>query len=239
MTGKNGSDLVLYVPPGTIIKDGRSGRVIADLVKKGQLKIVAKGGRGGLGNTRFKSSTHQTPREFKPGAKGEKKEITLELAMIADVGLVGLPNSGKSTLLAVVSNAKPKVAPYPFTTLEPVLGKIRYKSKSFIIADIPGLIEGASSGKGLGHKFLRHIGRTKLIIHLLSADSSDFQKDYITVRTELKNFQQGLENKKELVVISKCDLGFKKSKNFKYDLEISAQTNKNISQLLDLIVQNL
>jgi len=238
-TGHDGNDLILNVPPGTIIYDGKSGKIISDLTKKGEGFIVARGGRGGLGNIHFKSATHQAPREFKPGEKGEQKFIRLELKLIADVGLVGLPNAGKSTLLSAISNAKPKIASYPFTTIEPILGKVSYKNIDFIVADIPGLIENASKGKGLGYKFLKHIGRTKIIIHLIDAGSLNVKKDYQTVRTELKNFRNNLENKKEIIVLNKIDSNYGLPTDFKYDVAISAKTRKNIEELLDLIVNNL
>lgn len=238
-TGHGGDDLILNVPPGTIIYDGKSGKVITDFTKRNEIFTIIKGGKGGLGNVHFKSATHQTPREFKPGEKGKQMLIKLELKLIADVGLVGLPNAGKSTLLSAISNANPKVAPYPFTTTEPVLGKVLYKQKDFIVADIPGLIKDASKGRGLGYKFLKHIGRTKIIVHLIDASSPNIEGDYQTVRTELKNFKNNLENKKEIIVLNKIDNTTNFPSDFKYDVAISAITRKNINELLNLIIYNL
>lgn len=238
-TGRDGNDLILKVPVGTMIYDEQSGNLIHDFTTKNEMFTVAKGGKGGLGNVRFKSATHQTPKEFKPGEVVDKKILKLELKLIADVGLVGLPNAGKSTLLSVISNATPKIAPYPFTTTEPVLGKVSHKQKEFIVADIPGLIENASAGKGLGHKFLKHIGRTKIIVHVVDANSPDPKKDYQTVRDELKNYQGDLENLKEITTMSKTDTATKLPADLKYDVAISAVDRTNIDKLLDLIIENL
>jgi GTP-binding protein len=237
-TGKGGKDLILQIPPGTIIYDTETKSKIVDLTKRGQKETIVRGGKGGLGNTHFKSATHQAPREFKPGEEGEEKKILLELKMIADVGIIGLPNSGKSTLLSTISNAKPKAAAYPFTTTEPVLGRVEHKRKSFIAADIPGLIEGASLGKGLGHKFLRHITRTKILIHLIDACSDNPKRDYETVRKELSAYNTRLEKKEEIIVINKTDQ-CPTPKKFKYDISISAISKKNIDKLLDLILEKI
>lgn len=237
--GKNGEDLVLAVALGTIITDTDSNKILADLTQDGQKITIAKGGVGGLGNVHFATATHRVPREMKPGEPGEELNLKLELKLIADVGLVGLPNAGKSTLISVISNAKPKIADYPFTTLEPNLGVVNYGSKNFIVCDVPGLIKGASGGKGLGDRFLRHIERTKIIVHLVDATSDNLKSDYKTIRKELENFSPNLANKKEIVVLSKVDLIDKLPKNFKYDLVISAVTHKNIDKLLQEIVNSL
>ncbi|MSR89640.1 GTPase ObgE, partial [Patescibacteria group bacterium] len=184
--GKGGADIELPVPPGTVIMLGDE--VLADLEKEGDEAIIAHGGRAGFGNAHFISSVRRSPKMAELGEKGEAKEVTFELKLVADVGLVGLPNAGKSTLLSVVSNAKPKIANYPFTTLEPNLGVVDIDDGTFLAADIPGLIEGASIGKGLGDDFLRHVERTKLLLHIIDATSDDIAKDYTTIQGELKNY---------------------------------------------------
>jgi len=211
--GKDGDDIVIKVPPGTIIKDFESGKILFDLDVDGKEVVLAKGGKGGKGNSKFATSTNQTPRYAEDGKPGEEKKVVLELKLIADVGLVGFPNAGKSTLISTVSAAKPKIADYPFTTLEPVLGIVKYKDyESFTIADIPGIIEGAHEGKGLGHKFLRHIERTKIILFLIEATSDDFKRDYDILYSELKNYSKKLTEKKMLVALSKADLIDEKQK---------------------------
>lgn len=211
--GKDGNDVIIKVPPGTIIKDFESGKILFDLDEDGKEIILAKGGKGGKGNSKFATATNQTPRYAEEGKAGEEKKVILELKLIADVGLVGFPNAGKSTLISTVSAAKPKIADYPFTTLEPVLGIVKYKDyESFTIADIPGIIEGAHEGKGLGHKFLRHIERTKIILFLIEATSDDFQKDFDTLYSEMKNYSKKLTEKTMLVAISKADLLDEKEK---------------------------
>lgn len=203
--GRNGKDLVVKLPVGTVLANDR-GHVIADLIKNGQQEIIAKGGKGGFGNAHFTSSTRQAPRVAELGEPGEEFEATLELKMIADVGLVGLPNAGKSTLLARVSNAHPEIANYPFTTLKPNLGVADIdKTSSILIADIPGLIEGASEGKGLGDDFLRHIERTKLLIHLIDAYEDNIEQVYKTIQEELKNYQVDLSKKPQIIAINKID----------------------------------
>lgn len=231
--GKNGGDLILRVPPGTVFYEGQ--KKIADLKKEGEDFIAASGGKGGLGNDHFKTATNQTPREFTAGKPGEQKDLRLVLKLIADVGIIGLPNAGKSTLISAISHAKPKIADYPFTTLEPVLGVASYDKKQIILADIPGLIEGASEGKGLGHKFLRHIERTKLLLHLIDASTLNLQKDYETIRRELEKFNKNLAKKPEIIVLSKTDLVDELPKDFRYDLAISAATGKGIKELLQTL----
>lgn len=201
--GKMGEDIELIVPPGTVISDGET--VIADLEKQGDEAIIAHGGRAGFGNAHFISSVRQAPKMAELGEPGEAKELTFELKIVADVGLVGLPNAGKSTLLSVVSNAKPKIANYPFTTLEPNLGVVDIDKHSFLMADIPGLIEGASLGKGLGDEFLRHVERTKVLIHLIDATSSTIADVYKTIQKELKNYKIDLTSRPQILVLSKIE----------------------------------
>lgn len=237
--GKNGEDMTLSVPPGTVVTDKNTGEMLCDLKKAGEKFVVAKGGKGGLGNVHFATSTHQTPREFKAGEKGQQKDLVLEMKMIADVGLVGLPNAGKSTLISAISNARPKIADYPFTTVEPNLGVVSYDDKSFIVCDIPGLIAGASSGRGLGHKFLKHIERTRILVHLIDATSENIEEDYRTIRKELESFSKKLLNKKEIIVLTKIDIAQKMPEDFKYDLAISSASGKNIDSLIKAILKAL
>ncbi|MGC9007319.1 MAG: GTPase ObgE, partial [Sulfurihydrogenibium sp.] len=207
--GKDGEDLIIKVPVGTVIKDAETGEILADLVEEGQSFVVAKGGRGGRGNAAFKSATNQTPLTAEPGEKGEERWIELELKLLADVGIIGFPNAGKSTLISILSKARPKIADYPFTTLTPVLGVLQLDVNDFLVlADIPGLIEGASEGLGLGHEFLRHIERTKFLIHLI--DVSDFrERDPIEafniINKELENYSPELIKKPQIVVANKID----------------------------------
>lgn len=206
--GKNGDDLTLRVPPGTIVRrisQWGGQELIADLTEPGMKILVAKGGKGGLGNVHFATSTHQVPKETTKGEPGEEKHLRLELKLLADVGLVGLPNAGKSTILSRVSNAKPKIADYPFTTLEPNLGVVRTSDVSFVVADVPGLIAGASEGKGLGDKFLRHIERSGVIAHIVDINGADLEKDYNDIRNELKAWNPNLISEKEIVVLNKID----------------------------------
>jgi GTP-binding protein len=207
--GRKGEDLIIAVPVGTVVSyklqiGGDS--LIADLEKAGQQAVVAKGGRGGKGNVHFATSTNQAPQIAQKGEEGEENSIILELRLIADVGLIGYPNVGKSTLLAAVSAAKPKIASYPFTTREPVLGMVEVGQRSFVLAEIPGLIDGAHLGRGLGHDFLRHIGRTKMLIHLIDGSSSSPAEDMTQVNTELSLFDSALAKKPQLVVVNKIDL---------------------------------
>lgn len=209
--GKGGEDLVLRMPVGTVITDEETGIVLADLAKHGAKELIAKGGAGGLGNIHFKSSVNRAPRQKTNGEEGEKRRVRLELKILADVGLLGQPNAGKSTLVRAVSAAKPKVADYPFTTLAPSLGVVRIDyGRSFVIADIPGLIEGASEGAGLGHQFLRHLQRTKLILHLIDIAPFDENVDYVkeakALVAELKKYDPALHAKPRWLVFNKVDL---------------------------------
>ncbi|MDD6364158.1 MAG: GTPase ObgE [Bacteroidales bacterium] len=205
--GKDGEDIILDVPLGTVAKDAETGEVLMELVEPGEEKVLLKGGRGGLGNNNFKSATNQTPRYAQPGEPGIEGWFILELKILADVGLVGFPNAGKSTLLASITAAKPKIANYAFTTLEPNLGIVRYyDDKSFVMADIPGIIEGAHEGKGIGIRFLRHIERNSILLFLLPADTDDFAKDYGILLNELKMYNPELLVKERVLGISKSDM---------------------------------
>lgn len=209
--GKGGDDLELRVPVGTVIADANTGVVIADLARDGQRELIARGGKGGLGNLHFKSSTNRAPRQCTPGEEGEHKELKLELKVLADVGLLGLPNAGKSTFIRAVSAAKPKVADYPFTTLHPNLGVVRVDdNRSFVIADIPGLIEGAAEGAGLGHRFLKHLQRTGLLLHLVDMapfdENADPVRDAHAIVEELRKYDESLYLKPRWLVINKVDL---------------------------------
>jgi GTPase len=209
--GKSAEDVVLRVPVGTVVSDDHTGEIIADLVQHGQKALLAKGGEGGLGNLHFKSSTNRAPRQFTRGTQGESRELKLELKVLADVGLLGMPNAGKSTLIRAVSAARPKVAEYPFTTLHPHLGVVRVDhDRSFAIADIPGLIEGAAEGAGLGHQFLKHLVRTRLLLHLVDIapvdDMADPARDARAVIEELKKYDEALYRKPRWLVLNKLDL---------------------------------
>jgi GTP-binding protein len=209
--GKGGDDLVLRVPVGTVVADANTGEVLSDLAEEGNSTIIAKGGTGGLGNIRFKSSTNRAPRQSTPGELGESRELKLELKVLADVGLLGLPNAGKSTFIRAVSAARPKVADYPFTTLQPNLGVVRVgENQSFVIADIPGLIRGASEGAGLGHRFLKHLQRTRVLLHIIDAapldPSVDTVADAHAIVNELKQYDESLYLKPRWVVLNKIDL---------------------------------
>ena len=205
-TGKNGSDLILKVPIGTQVFEEDNKTLIYDFIKIGEEFIAASGGKGGLGNTRFKSSTNRAPRKFTKGTLGENFVIWLQLKTIADIGIIGLPNAGKSSLLASITNANPKIANYQFTTLNPNLGVANYDDKEVTIADIPGLVEGAHKGIGLGVKFLKHIERCKSLLHLIDITNKDLKKSYNQVKSELKNYSSKLSRKKELIVLNKIDL---------------------------------
>lgn len=203
--GKNGRDLLVELPVGTVVLDKNS-QTIADLTKPEQKTIIAKGGKGGFGNAHFTSSTRQVPKIAEKGESGENFEFTLELRMIADVGLIGLPNAGKSSLLTAISNARPEIADYPFTTLIPNLGVVDVDKQAILVADIPGLIEGASVGKGLGDEFLRHVSRCSVLVHLIDINSNDIAKDYKTIREELKLYSPDLAQKPEIIAITKIEL---------------------------------
>ena len=252
-TGKNGEDLVLRVPVGTLVLDDQTGEVLEDLVTEGQTLVAAKGGRGGRGNARFATSTNQAPRRADKGEPGEERRLRLELKLLADVGLIGYPNVGKSTLLSKVSAARPKIADYPFTTLSPNLGVVLRKDhRPFVIADIPGLIEGASKGVGLGLTFLRHVERTRLLVHLLDiseGDSRDPVEDFHTLNRELKAYQASLEEKPQVVVLNKIDISGVRErgertvaafKDMGYPLcLISSQTGEGLEILMDVISETL
>ena len=233
------------MPIGTVIKDAESDKIIYETIEDGEEKIILEGGKGGLGNWNFRSSTNQAPRYAQPGLKGKEMQLTLELKLLADVGLVGFPNVGKSTLLKTLTSAKPKIGNYEFTTLKPNLGIVEYRNfKSFVIADIPGIIEGASEGKGLGHYFLRHIERNSVLLFLLSADSKDVVKEYEVLLNELKKYNPELIDKQRLIAISKSDLRNEKDiekiknkvssgiKNIPFEF-ISSVSNKGLIELKD------
>lgn len=246
-TGANGKDVYIEVPLGTVAKDGETEEELFEITEDGQEKILIQGGRGGLGNVHFKSATHQTPRYAQPGEEGKEGWYILELKVLADVGLVGFPNAGKSTLLSVVSAAKPKIADYPFTTLVPNLGIVEYRDmQSFVMADIPGIIEGASEGKGIGLRFLRHIERNSMLLFMIPADSNHIHNDYKTLLSELEKYNPELLDKKRILAITKSDLLDKElTKEIKQDLPdipyvfISSIAQKGIKELKDLIWKEL
>lgn len=241
LTGANGADLYIEVPVGTIAKD-ESGTIVGEITKDKEEIILLEGGKGGLGNSHFKSSTNQTPRYAQPGLPGKEGNFILELKLLGDVGLVGFPNAGKSTLLSALTSAKPKIADYAFTTLVPNLGIVKYRDfQSFVIADIPGIIEGASEGKGLGYKFLRHIERNSILLFLIPADAKDYYQEYKILLNELNKYNPELNDKDRVIAISKSDLLDKEledeirktfPENFKL-LFISAVTGENLIQLKD------
>ena len=207
ITGSNGSDVFIDVPLGTVVKNTIDEKIIFEITRDGEEKIVCKGGKGGRGNWHFKSSTNQTPRYSQPGFPNEEMQITLELKVLADVGLVGFPNAGKSTLLSVITDAKPKIADYEFTTLKPNLGIVKHRDfKTFVMADIPGIIEGASDGKGLGHYFLRHIERNSTLLFMIPSDSDDIVNSYNILLKELKKYNPEMLDKSRLIAITKSDL---------------------------------
>jgi len=207
MTGRSGKNVVLPVPPGTIVRDAETGAILAEVLANGEEFVVAQGGRGGKGNAFFVTATHQSPREWQPGEEGVTRTLELELKLIADVGLVGQPNAGKSTLLSVISAARPKIADYPFTTLAPNLGVVQLSDhRTFVVADIPGIIEGAHEGKGLGLQFLRHIERTRILAFLIPIDALDWQAEYDQLRNEISSYSAELATKPHCVVFTKLDL---------------------------------
>jgi GTP-binding protein len=250
-TGKNGRNLTIELPPGTLVIDADTGHLIKDLVEASETFVILKGGRGGQGNTKFKTSTHRTPRFAQPGEPGETRTLKLELKLLADVGIIGLPNAGKSTLISAISSARPKIANYPFTTLVPSLGVVQTGwSEPFVVADIPGLIKGAHQGTGLGMKFLRHIERTRILVHLIDAssiDPDDPLDQYHTINQELAMYDEKLAKKPQIVVINKLDLsGVRKSADIfqsaikdKEVVFISALTGQGLEQLKSQIVQLL
>ena len=250
-SGANGKDEIIKIPVGTVIKDLESGEILFEPISDNEEKVVVPGGKGGLGNWHFKSSTNQTPKYAQPGLEGHEKQLLLELKVLADVGLVGFPNAGKSTLLSVITDAKPKIANYEFTTLKPNLGIVRHRDfKSFVVSDIPGIIEGASEGKGLGHHFLRHIERNSTLLFLISCESRNVIKEYQTLLNELKNYNRELLDKERIVVISKIDLINQKERlaiknKLKTNLQkieshfISAVTLEGVVELKDLIWNKL
>ena len=250
--GKGAEDIILRMPVGTVITDRNTGAIIADLVENGQKQLLAKGGEGGWGNIHFKSSTNRAPRQKTDGKPGERFELRLELKVLADVGLLGMPNAGKSTLISAVSNARPKIADYPFTTLQPNLGVVRIgHEKSFVIADIPGLIEGAAEGAGLGHQFLRHLQRTRLLLHVRDLspfdETADPAADARALIAELEKYDSGLAQKPRWLVLNKLDLLSESERNEKvHDLvsrlnwegpvfEISAYTKAGCTELMEAI----
>ena len=229
-TGKNGSDLILKVPIGTQVFEEDNKTLIYDFIKVGEKFVTAIGGKGGLGNTRFKSSTNRAPRKFTKGTKGEEFTIWLQLKTIADIGIIGLPNAGKSSLLAAITNANPKIANYQFTTLNPNLGVVRYDDKEVTIADIPGLVEGAHKGTGLGMQFLKHVERCKSLLHMIDITNKDIDKSYKQIKNELKKYNSKLTKKKELIVLNKTDL-LDKVKIKKIINEFSKNTKSEIISL--------
>lgn len=246
-TGKDGEDVYIEVPIGTIARDAETNEVIAEITEHGQVEMIMKGGRGGLGNWNFRTATLQTPRFAQPGEPAQEGYIILELKILADVGLVGFPNAGKSTLLSVVSAAKPKIADYPFTTLVPNLGIVRYRDdRSFVMADIPGIIEGAHEGKGLGLRFLRHIERNSMLLFMVPAVSEDIYAQYEILVNELKMYNPELLDKKRALAITKCDLvdeqATKKIAKHLPDIPavfISSVTGYGIEKLKDVLWENL
>ena len=250
-TGRNGPDLVIEIPPGTLVKDAATGEVLKDFITAGESYTVAQGGRGGLGNARFKTSTNRTPRYAQPGEAGQIRQLKLELKLLADVGIIGLPNAGKSTLISLISSATPKIANYPFTTLTPTLGVVETDwGDPFVVADIPGLIEGAHQGAGLGTQFLRHVERTRILIHLIDAGAIDPEhpRDHFkTVNRELKSFNPQLTQKPQIVALNKMDLpgAPDAAKAFAAALDpepvilISAKENQGVNHLISRTIELL
>lgn len=247
-TGADGENIYLEVPLGTVARDFETGKIMFEITKDGEEKVLVRGGRGGKGNAHFRNSTQQAPRYAQPGGDGREEWKVLELKVLADVGLVGFPNAGKSTLLSVVSAAKPEIANYPFTTLVPNLGIVNFRGyRSFVMADIPGIIEGASEGKGLGTRFLKHIERNSILLFMIPAETLDIKKEYNILVNELKKFNPDLLTKKQVIAISKSDLAddelraeMKKQLPKKIPhIFISAHTNQNIDELKDMLWKTL
>lgn len=247
-TGKDGKDEIIEVPCGTVVYNAETGKYICDVLHDGQEVVLLKGGRGGLGNYQFRTSTNQAPRHAQPGEPMQEMQVVMQLKLLADVGLVGFPNAGKSTLLSSVSAARPKIANYPFTTLEPSLGIVSYRDgKSFVMADIPGIIEGASEGKGIGLRFLRHIERNSLLLFLVSCESDNIKKDYEILLNELKKFNPEMCSKKRILAVTKSDtideeLEEMLQEDLPTDLPvvfISAVAGKGIMELKDVIWEEL
>ena len=251
-SGRNGADLVIEVPAGTIVRDADSGEIIKDFSRPGESFLAARGGRGGKGNTHFKSSTHRTPRFSQPGEPGEFKQFKLELKLLADVGIVGLPNAGKSTLISVISSAKPKIADYPFTTLVPNLGVVKAGDREpFVVADIPGLIAGAHAGTGLGIRFLRHVERTRILLHLIDASAIDPEMPlaaFDTINAEIALYSRSLARKPQIIALNKLDItgAEERARAFRAALKkrqkvylISAATGKGVAPLLSDVSRRL
>ena len=250
-TGADGEDVFIDVPLGTVIRDAETNEVLTELTEENQEFCAAEGGLGGRGNWHFKTPTNQTPRYAQPGIPGYEKQLLLELKVLADVGLVGFPNAGKSTLLSVLTSAKPKIADYPFTTLKPNLGIVEYRDfRSFVIADIPGIIEGASEGKGLGHYFLRHIERNSILLYVIAADADDVAEEYRILKSELTKYNPDLLDKRKVIAVSKSDLLDEElktelSESIKEDFKgiphlfISSVAQQNLNALKDLLWNEL
>jgi GTPase len=250
-SGKNAEDLVIELPPGTIVKDADTGEILKDFTEAGQTFLAAQGGRGGRGNARFKSATNRAPRHAQPGEPGESKTLSLELKLLADVGLIGLPNAGKSTLISNISSAHPKIGNYPFTTLTPTLGVVHTDwAEPFVVADIPGLIEGAHEGAGLGIRFLRHIERTRVLVHLIDVETLDPAAPltgYETVLNELRLYNDRIGQKPQIVVLNKMDIpgaealadAFEDAFDGELLLRISAETGEGVPLLLSKMIQLL
>ena len=246
-TGAKGKDVVIEVPLGTLARNADTGEIMTEITEHGEEVILLKGGRGGLGNIHFKSSTNQTPRYAQPGEDEEEASVIMELKLLADVGLVGFPNAGKSTLLSVVSAAKPEIADYPFTTLVPNLGMVPYyDNRSFVMADIPGIIEGAHEGRGLGHRFLRHIERNSVLLFMIPVDSDDIKKEFEVLLHELQMYNPELLDKQRVLAITKCDMAdeelreaiAKELPDIPYAM-ISSHTGLGIKELKDLLWKTL
>jgi len=250
-TGKNGQNLIIEVPPGTIVSDIATGRILKDFTRPDETFVIARGGRGGRGNLRFKSSTNRAPRHAQPGEPGQSFTLKLELKLLADVGIIGLPNAGKSTLVGAITSARPKVGAYPFTTLTPTLGVVQAgRREPFVVADIPGLIEGAHSGAGLGTRFLKHIERTRILVHLIDAsgiDQADPLQGYLTINRELAQYNKALVEKPQLLVLNKIDLPgtqllckkFVKALKGQNILMISAVSGEGLNDLKRQLLQML